>query len=81
MSFGKRFIVKDCNDAHGQTRGESEQAYEKVVQAKNLLEISSNHFGRYDDIRYLVDINPALDAKNPDAWYLNPAVTMCESWR
>ena len=81
VNCGKSIIVKRYGEIQSQILEDRKSAYEKAVQAKNLLEAKRNPLGRDDRIRELIDAAMALDSENPDTWYLNAAVTMCESGR
>ncbi|NLN71353.1 MAG: hypothetical protein GX137_00985 [Thermoplasmatales archaeon] len=76
---GKSIIVRKYSENQSRIIEDRKAAYEKIVQAKNLLESRRNPLGKDDRIRWLIDNAMALDSQNPDAWYLNAAFTMCES--
>lgn len=78
---GKSIIVRKYSENQSRIIEDRKAAYEKIVQAKNLLESKRNPLGKDDRIRWLIDTAMALDSQNPDAWYLNAAFTMCESGR
>ena len=79
VNCGKSLIVKRYGETQSQILEDRRSAYEKVVQAKNLLEAKRDPLGNDNRIRGLIDAAMALDPGNPDAWYLNAAFTMCES--
>ncbi|MDD2532813.1 MAG: hypothetical protein WCX76_01720 [Candidatus Methanomethylophilaceae archaeon] len=78
---GKSIIVKEYGEMQSRILEDRRSSYEKVVQAKNLLEAKRNPLGRDGRIRELIDSAMALDSGSPDGWYLNAAFTMCESGR
>ncbi len=78
-SCGKHIISKDYPSILEKVGEERKAAYELVVKAKGILEAKRNPMGRDFILRQLINQALVFDSGNTDAWYLNAAVTMCES--
>ena len=78
-SCGKHIISKDYPAILEKVSEERKAAYGLVVKAKGILEAKRNPMGKDFILRQLINEALVLDSGNTDAWYLNAAVTMCES--
>lgn len=78
-SCGKHIISKDYPAILEKVSEERKVAYGLVVKAKGILEAKRNPMGKDFILRQLINEALVLDSGNTDAWYLNAAVTMCES--
>ncbi|NLL94791.1 MAG: hypothetical protein GX224_03415 [Thermoplasmatales archaeon] len=78
-SCGKHIVSKEYPAILEKVRADRKMAYGYVVEAKGILESKRNPLGKDPVLRRLVNEALTLDPGNTDAWYLNAALTMCES--